>query len=93
MANVQSYLEDLLDQARSDELEFCCQFIINDRSCGTKFQRAGLAKRLRLSRKPKTIKENALDILSTLKHRNDIYHMIQKSDLDVIKAALEQVED
>jgi hypothetical protein len=86
----QSSIDKLIDDIRLEELTECCNFILRDKSCGTKFQREGLVRRLKEYRRPKSTKERALELLSFIEARNDFARLMSKSQLQFIRDALEE---
>jgi hypothetical protein len=85
-----SLITQLINDVQLEELNECCEFILRDRSCGTKFQREGLVRRLKEYRRPKSMKEQALEILSVLEGRNQIHRIIARSELNFIRTVIEE---
>lgn len=70
-------------------LEDCCSFILADKSCGTKFQREGLVKKLRYRFRPRSRKELALEVLQMIENRDSMF--LDKYQLKLIRDGLEEV--
>lgn len=86
-------IAQLVDDVQLEELNKCCEFILRDRSCGTKFQREGLVRRLKEYRRPKSNRELALEFLSSMEARNEIYKLIPRSGLELIRSVVEESDD
>jgi len=70
------------------ELEACCSIALTDPVCGTKHQRSMLVRHMRERRRPKppSLKEQALALLK-------VEHGLNVEDLDLLRRALEQLDD
>lgn len=86
-------IEQLVDDVQLEELNKCCEFILRDKSCGTKFQREGLVRRLKEYRRPKSAKQQALELLSLLEGRNKIHRIMARSELRFIRSVIEESND
>jgi len=87
---IKSSIDQLIDDVQLEELNACCEFILRDKCCGTKFQREGLVRRLKEYRRPKSTKEQALELLSVLEGRNEMHRVIARSELRFIRAVIEE---
>ena len=72
-------------------LDDCCNFIISDRGCGTKFQRENLVRKLRQKFRPRTKKELILEVLYMLEGRDSMF--LDKYQIKLIRDGLNEFVD
>jgi hypothetical protein len=92
---MQAQILTAIQEAADEELEACCNYILQSKSCGTKSQREYLVYQLKMNRRPLTLKERAIRILSKLNYsdNNNASALIYRSQAQTLFEAIALIPD